>query len=245
MKKNIALVTGANRGIGKKISKELINAGIYVIGTSTTPQGVDKIKKTFKNHGIGILINFLKIIETKKKIQQLIKKFKIIDIFVHNAGIIQDSILLKMNDSCWNNVININLSAIFHVTKIILSPMIKQRYGRIIVLSSISGYTGQIGQTNYAASKSGLIGFSKSLALEVASKGITVNMISPGYIYTDMTKKILSLKKEEILKKIPVGRFGNTQDIAYVVSFLSSKKSSYITGQNIHVNGGMYVDFNM
>ncbi|VFP77804.1 3-oxoacyl-ACP reductase FabG [Buchnera aphidicola] len=245
MKKNIALVTGANKGIGKKISTELISKGIYVIGTSTTLQGVDKIKKTFKGHGIGVLINFLKIIETKKKIQKLIKKFKIIDIFVHNAGVIQDSILLKMHDSYWNNVININLSAIFHITKIILLPMIRQRYGRIIVLSSISGYTGQIGQTNYAASKSGLVGFSKSLALEVASKGITVNVISPGYIYTDMTKKILSLKKEEILKKIPVGRFGNTQDVAYVVSFLSSKKSSYITGQNIHVNGGMYVDFNV
>uniref|UniRef100_A0A451DFE6 3-oxoacyl-[acyl-carrier-protein] reductase FabG n=1 Tax=Buchnera aphidicola (Cinara pseudotsugae) TaxID=2518978 RepID=A0A451DFE6_9GAMM len=245
MKKNIALVTGANRGIGKKILTELINTGIYVIGTSTTLQGVDKIKKICKDCGVGILINFLKITETKKKIQQLIKKFKIIDIFVHNAGIIQDSILLKMHDSYWNNVININLSAIFHVTKIILSPMIKQRFGRIIVLGSISGDTGQIGQTNYAASKSGLIGFSKSLALEVASKGITVNVISPGYIYTDMTKKILSLKKKEILKKIPVGRFGNTQDIAYVVSFLSSKKSSYITGQNIHVNGGMYVNCNI
>lgn len=243
MKKKIALVTGANKGIGKKISTELINSGIYVIGTSTTVQGIRKIKKTFKKNGVGILINFLKIIEAKKKIQQLIKKFKIIDIFVHNAGIIQDSILLKMHDSCWNNVIDVNLSAIFHATKIILPPMVKQRYGRIIVLSSVSSYIGQIGQTNYAASKSGLIGFSKSLALEVASKGITVNTVSPGYICTDMTKKILSSKKEEILKKIPVGRFGKTQDVAYVVSFLSSKKSSYITGQNIHVNGGMFIDF--
>ncbi|VFP83712.1 3-oxoacyl-ACP reductase FabG [Buchnera aphidicola] len=242
MKKKIALVTGANKGIGKKISIELANSKIYVIGTATTEIGVNIIKKTLQNKGIGILIDFTKIYITKKIIKKLIKKYKNIDIFVHNAGIINDNLLITMPDIKWNNVIDVNLSSIFHITKIIIPTMIKKKYGRIIVISSVIGCTGQKGQTNYAASKSGLIGFSKSLALEVASLGITVNLVSPGYIITDMTKKILSSKKKEIIKKIPMKRYGTPQDIAYVVSFLSSEKSSYITGQNIHVNGGMYVD---
>ncbi|VFP79233.1 3-oxoacyl-ACP reductase FabG [Buchnera aphidicola] len=242
MKKKIALVTGANKGIGKKISTELISLNIFVIGTSTTKKGVEIIKKNLQNNGTGILINFLKISTIKIKIKKLINKFKKIDIFIHNSGIINDKLLITMKNSEWNNVININLSSIFYITKIILIPMIKQKYGRIIIISSLVSHTGQIGQTNYAASKAGLIGFSKSLALEVASKGVTVNLVSPGYIITDMTKKILSFNKKKILKKIPMGVFGKTKDIAYVVSFLSSEKSSYITGQNIHVNGGMYVD---
>ncbi|VFP81136.1 3-oxoacyl-[acyl-carrier-protein] reductase FabG [Buchnera aphidicola (Cinara kochiana kochiana)] len=242
MKKKIALVTGANKGIGKKISLELANLGIYVIGTATTEIGINKIKKILKNKGIGILINFIDIPATKKKIKKLISKYKIIDIFVHNAGIINDNLLITMPDIKWNTVIDINLSTIFHITKIIIPPMMKQKYGRIIVISSVIACIGQKGQTNYAASKSGLIGFSKSLALEVASQGITVNLVSPGYIITDMTKKILSLQKNKIIKKIPMKRCGTPQDIAYVVSFLSSERSSYITGQNIHVNGGMYID---
>ncbi|ABJ90686.1 3-oxoacyl-ACP reductase FabG [Buchnera aphidicola] len=244
MKKKIALITGASGGIGKSISKELIRKGIYVIGTTTTRNGLKKLNKTFKKKGTGVIINFLKISIIKKKIKKIIKKFHTIDIFIHNAGIINDSLLITMKDTEWNNVININLSTIFYITKILLPNMIKNRYGRIIIISSIIGSLGQSGQTNYAASKSGLIGFSKSLAIEVASKGITVNVVSPGYIMTNMTKKFLLANKKNILKKIPVGFLGRTKDIAYVVSFLSSKKSSYITGQNIHVNGGMYIDLN-
>ncbi|VFP78212.1 3-oxoacyl-[acyl-carrier-protein] reductase FabG [Buchnera aphidicola (Cinara cuneomaculata)] len=242
MKKKIALVTGANKGIGKKISIELMNSGIYVIGTATTEVGINNIKKKLKNQGTSILINFIDISITKKTIKKLINKYKTIDIFVHNAGIINDNLLITMPDIKWNHVIDVNLSSIFYITKIIIPAMIKQKYGRIIVISSIISCIGQKGQTNYAASKSGLIGFSKSLALEVASRGITVNLVSPGYILTDMTRKILSSKKKEILNKIPMERFGTPQDVANVVSFLSSKQSSYITGQNIHVNGGMYVD---
>ncbi|VFP88401.1 3-oxoacyl-[acyl-carrier-protein] reductase FabG [Buchnera aphidicola (Cinara piceae)] len=242
MKKKIALITGASRGIGEKISIELANLNIFVIGTSTTKKGVEQIKKNLQKNGTGILINLLKITTIKKKIKKLINQFKKIDIFIHNSGIIHDKLLITMKDSEWNDVININLSSIFYITKIILIPMIKKKYGRIVIISSIISHMGQTGQTNYAASKSGLIGFSKSLALEVASKGITVNLVSPGYIITDMTKKILSLNKKKILKKIPMGYFGKTKDIAHVVSFLSSEKSSYITGQNIHINGGMYID---
>ncbi|WP_075433899.1 3-oxoacyl-ACP reductase FabG [Buchnera aphidicola] len=240
MKKKIALITGANRGIGKKIATDLINLGIYVIGTTTTKKGLVKIKKRFQSNGTGVLINFIHNSTIKKKIKSIINKFKVIDIIVHNAGVIYDNLLVTMKDEEWTNVIDINLSAIFYITKIILPPMIKQRYGRIIVISSLSGKIGQKGQTNYSASKSGLIGFAKSLALEVASKGITVNIVSPGYIITNMTKNILSSRKKEILKKIPVGRFGKTKDVSHLVSFLSSEKSSYITGQNIHINGGIY-----
>lgn len=240
MNKMIALVTGANGGIGKKISIELINSGIYVIGITKTEKGKKKIKKTFKKNGTGVIINLLHKSLIKKKIKKIINKYKTIDIFIHNAGIINDKLLVTMKDSDWNNVININLSSIFYITKMLLPRMIHKKYGRIIVVSSVVSKIGQEGQTNYAASKSGLIGFSKSLALEVASKGITVNVVSPGYIITKMTKKILSVHKKKILKKIPVGYLGKPQDIAHLVSFLSSKKSSYITGQNIHVNGGIY-----
>ncbi|VAX76597.1 3-oxoacyl-ACP reductase FabG [Buchnera aphidicola] len=243
--KKIALVTGSSKGIGKNISTELIKSGRYVIGTTTTKKGKKEIQKNFKKNGTGIILDLKNIIDTKNKIKETINKFKIIDIFVYNAGIIYDNLLITMKESEWNNVININLSSIFYITKIIIPYMIKKRYGRIIIIGSLSGNLGQKGQTNYSASKAGLIGFSKSLALEVATKGITVNIVSPGYIKTNMTKNFLSRHKKEILKKIPMGYIGKPKDIAHIVSFLSSKKSSYITGQNIHVNGGAYINFDI
>ncbi|AEH39811.1 3-oxoacyl-[acyl-carrier protein] reductase [Buchnera aphidicola (Cinara tujafilina)] len=241
-KNNIALVTGASRGIGKNIALALIKLGIYVIGTAKTKDGTNKINKMFdEKKGIGIKIDFLNIKKYKEKIKKIIAKIGIIDILIHNAGIIHDNLLIKMNIKEWNDVINVNLSSIFYLSKIIVPNMLKKKFGRIIIINSVTGYLGQIGQTNYAASKSGLIGFMRSLALEIASRNITVNLIAPGYIITDMTKKILLSKKRKIMKRIPTKNFGTPSDITHAVLFLISIKSSYITGQTIHVNGGMYM----
>lgn len=240
-KNKIALVTGASRGIGKNIALKLIKLGIYVIGTAKTNKGIQTIKKMFNRQGRGIQVNFLNYKNSQTTIQSIIKEIGTIDILIHNSGIIHDNLLMNMTIKEWNNVITVNLCSIFSLSKIILPYMLKKKFGRIIIINSLIGYIGQIGQTNYAASKSGLVGFMKSLALEVASRNITVNLIAPGYILTDMTKKILCSKKKEIIQKIPTKKFGKPADITHVVRFLLSKKSSYITGQTIHVNGGIYM----
>lgn len=240
-KNKIALITGASRGIGRNIALELIKLGIYVIGTAKTRNGVTKIKENLKNKGTGIQVDFLDIINANKNIKKIIKKIGLIDILIHNAGIIYDNFLLKMNYKEWDDVININLRSAYYISKIILPYMLKKRYGRIIMIGSITGYIGNAGQINYSTSKLGLTGFMRSLALEVASRNITVNLISPGYIKTDMTKKILLSKKNKILKKIPLKKFGKPSDISYGVVFLISEKASYITGQTIHINGGLYM----
>lgn len=239
-KKRYALITGASRGIGKKIATELIKLNIYVIGTATTEKGCIKIKKELKNFGTGIIINFLNIKKTIITLKKIIQKYIKIDILIHNSGIIKDNLLIKMNDLEWNQVIQINLSSIYYLSKFIVPKMISQKNGRIIIINSIIGETGQKGQTNYATSKSGLSGFVKSLALEIASRNITVNSISPGYIKTQMTKKIFKNPNKHI-SNIPVKRIGTPWDIAYTVLFLISPHASYITGQNIHVNGGLYM----
>lgn len=240
-KNKIALVTGASRGIGKDIALKLINLGIYVIGTAKTRAGTKKIKKMLNKKGVGIQADFLDIKNIKKNIKESIKKIGKVDILIHNAGIVHDNLFIKMKAIEWHNVMNVNLYSMFYLCKIILPYMLREKFGRIIIINSIIGYIGQIGQTNYAASKSGLKGFMKSLALEVATRNITVNSIAPGYILTDMTKKFLSSEKEKILQKIPTKKFGIPEDITRAVLFLISLKSSYITGQTIHINGGMYM----
>lgn len=238
-KKKIALVTGSSRGIGKCIAQTLSNSNIFVIGTSTNTKGVKKINKFLYKNGTGVKLNFLKIKDLKNTLKEILKKFPIIDIIIHNAGIIKDSLLINMKEKDWNSVISVNLSSIFYISKIIIPGMIKKKTGRIILIGSLNGHIGSIGQTNYSASKSGLIGFARSLSLEVAFYKITVNIISPGYIDTDMIKKIA--KKSKKIKKIPLGYLGKTQDISKLILFLISNESSYITGQVIHVNGGMYM----
>lgn len=238
--KKIALITGANRGIGKNILTTLIKKNIYVIGTSKTSIGVKNIKNLVKNNGTGILINFLKKKKYEDNFKKILKKFKKIDILIHNSGVTHDNLLINMTEKEWKNVIKINLSSCFYLTKIFLPNMIKKKWGRIIFISSVNAYQGQIGQTNYSASKSGVIGFLKSLALEVASFGITVNSIAPGYIKTDMTKKFFK-NLPKYINKIPLKNFGKTTDISNVILFLISKKTSYITGQTIHVNGGLFM----
>ncbi|QCI16021.1 3-oxoacyl-[acyl-carrier-protein] reductase [Buchnera aphidicola] len=239
--KKTALITGANRGIGKAIAKKLIRKGIRVIGTSTTQEGVNVINNYLKENGFGIVLNLSNIDSIAEKIHEIYKKKYSIDILINNAGIKEDNLLINMKDKEWNNVITVNLSAIFYLTKSIIRSMIKKRQGRIITIGSVIAHIGNNGQANYSCSKSGLIGFHKSLALEVASKGITVNIVSPGLIKTDFTKTLNSKQYLKYLSKIPMKRLGCPEEVADAVAFLVSEKSSYITGHTLHINGGMYM----
>lgn len=238
--KKIALITGANTGIGKGISKYFIKKNIFVIGTSTSDIGVKKIKKNLKNNGYGIKLNLLDYKSINKIIEKIYTKFGTIDILVNNAAIKNDNLLIYMTEKEWNDVINVNLTSLFYICKNIVKFMIKKKSGRIINVSSVVADIGNIGQTNYSVSKNGLISFSKSLSLEVARFGITVNTVSPGFINTGMTKNLNLLQKKNFLSTIPMKRFGTVEEISSVIFFLSSSQSSYITGQTIYVNGGIY-----
>ncbi|QJC35984.1 SDR family oxidoreductase [Enterobacteriaceae endosymbiont of Donacia cincticornis] len=243
LKNKIALITGANKGIGHSIANTLAMYGAYVIGTSTTTTGVKKINNYLGKNGTGL------VLDLKNKspyiisnlIRYIIKKFKSIDILINNAGILSDTLVIKMKDYQWDDVLQINLTSVFRISKEVIYYMIKKSFGRIITIGSIIGTIGNIGQANYAASKSGIIGFSRSLAKEVAFKNITVNVISPGYIKTDMTLNLTKKDYANIIEKIPSKRFGDPQEIADAVIFLVSEKSSYITGEVLNINGGLYM----
>lgn len=242
MNKKIVLITGASRGIGKFISTNLKLKNYFVIGTSTSLSGVKFINENlFKNKifGKGILLNFENNLNIKDILEKNFIKFGYPSILINNVGINIDNVFIKMKKSEWEKVINVNLISLFEITKICLIQMLKNKWGRIINISSVLALTGNFGQTNYTASKSGILGFSKSLALEVASRGITVNCISPGFIDTDMTDNLPEKVKSDILNKIPVKRFGKPSDVSNVVNFLISDVSDYITGENINVNGGL------
>ncbi|CEN32181.1 3-oxoacyl-[acyl-carrier-protein] reductase FabG [Candidatus Westeberhardia cardiocondylae] len=242
-KNKIVLVTGARKGIGYAITKIFLIKGAIVIGTSTDILRVEKINNYIKKYGKGKgmkldISNVDSIDNFFKKIQ---RNFGKVDILINNAGILCDNLLINMKEKEWQSVINVNLTSIFRISKRVIRYMIKQCYGRIITIGSVIGSIGNIGQTNYSAAKAGLIGFSKSLAKEVAHKGITVNVIAPGFIITNMTKSLSNKQRAKILSKIPIKRFGNIKDIANIVAFFASEKASYITGETIHVNGGMYM----
>lgn len=240
--KRIALVTGASRGIGKAIALALARQGCEVIGTATTEKGAESITQYFSENslnGVGKLLN----VNDNNQIINLVDTIKlnhgIIEILVNNAAIARDNLMMRMKDDEWNDVINTNLNAVYYMIKACLCDMIKNRWGRIVNISSIVGMTGNAGQANYVASKAGLIGLTKSLALETATRGITVNAIAPGYIETDMTLHLPDEWKAEIIKKIPMNRSGQPEDVANLATFLASDQAAYITGQTIHVNGGM------
>lgn len=239
--KKTALVTGASKGIGKAIAMKLSAQGIRVIGTSTTQKGVQIINRYLKKNGFGLVLNLQDTNSISNKIQKIYTYERSIDILINNAGVKLDKLLVHMNHKEWEDVIRINLTSIFYTSKAVIRSMIKKKEGRIITISSIIGYTGNRGQINYSASKSGLIGFHKSLALEVASKGITVNMIAPGLIQTGFIKDLNIFQYKKYLSQIPMKRLGKAEEIADAVIFLSSKKASYITGQTLHINGGMYM----
>jgi len=239
----IVLVTGATRGIGKATALTLGSAGATVIGTATSESGADNISKLFaenKISGKGMKLDVTDNEQVSNLVKNIGEDFGPVDVLVNNAGITRDNILLRMKEDEWEDIINTNLSSIYKMSKSVLRGMIKKRSGRIISITSVVGAMGNAGQSNYAAAKAGMIGFTKSLAREVGLRGITVNAIAPGFIETDMTDSLPDDQKEALASQIPMGRLGTADEIAQVVLFLSSDGSSYITGQTLHVNGGMY-----
>lgn len=237
-----ALVTGATRGIGRAIALTLGQAGAYVIGTATTEAGAEKIRIAMHDAGIegeAVVLNVTEADQIDALMLSLEAQNKMPAILVNNAGITADNLLLRMEDDEWYRVIETNLNAVYRLTKACLKPMFRARWGRIIQISSVVGVSGNSGQVNYAAAKAGLIGFSKSLAQEMGSRGITVNVVAPGFIDTDMTERLPDMVKTELLKRIPLKQLGQAQDIADAVLYLAS--AGYVTGHTLHVNGGMYM----
>ncbi|MFL2559596.1 MAG: 3-oxoacyl-[acyl-carrier-protein] reductase, partial [Gammaproteobacteria bacterium] len=240
----IALITGANRGIGFEILKSFINDGYTVIGTSRSQGGVDIINKSIndsKAKGFGLIFD----VKNKDQIKEINKKIKEeygnVSVLVNNAGITKDNLLIRMSEEEWNEVIETNLTSIFRITKEFIKDMMKDRYGRVINIGSVVGLSGNAGQTNYSSTKAAILGFTKSLAKEVASRNITVNSISPGFIATDMTSELKEEQKDTLIKSIPLSRMGLPAELANVVKFIASDEASYITGENINVNGGLYM----
>ena len=232
------LITGASRGIGRDIALNSKEKGYKVLGTSTTNEGVSSLKEN-GIHGLQLNLNDKKSVESFNYL--LTQEHPDIAVLVNNAGITRDNIVLRMSEEEWMDVLNVNLNGAFKVTKTVLKFMLKKRWGRILNITSTSASTGNRGQANYAAAKAGIEAFSKSLAKEVGSRGITVNAIAPGYIQTDMTEVISENVKEEILSQIPLSRFGKPEEISQLVDFLISDEASYITGQTIHINGGLFM----
>ena len=242
LKNKISLVTGASRGIGAAIAIELAKCGASVIGTATSEKGAEIIKKSFeinkvKGQAMVLDVNSNASIETL--MNKINEEFGTVDILINNAGITRDTLLMRMKEEDWDAVISTNLKSVYKLSQAVLRGMMKNRSGRIINISSVVGHMGNAWQTNYAAAKAGINGFTKSLAQEVGSRGITVNAIAPGFIDTDMTTALDDTQRESLLKHIPLAKLGQPQDIAQAVCFLASDAANYITGETIHVNGGM------
>ena len=237
----IALVTGASRGIGRAIAEKLVACGATVIGTATTEKGAEAISQYLDKNGKGLALNVTDEASIESVISTVKAEFGDIDILVNNAGITRDNLLMRMKEDEWQDILDTNLTSVFRLSKALMRTMMKKRYGRIITIGSVVGTMGNAGQANYAAAKAGLIGFSKSLAREVASRGITVNVVAPGFIETDMTAALTDEQKALTLTQVPVGRLGQPTEIANAVAFLASDEASYITGETLHVNGGMYM----
>jgi 3-oxoacyl-[acyl-carrier protein] reductase len=241
---DLALVTGASRGIGRAIALALGGAGATVVGTATTEQGAQQLGADFSAAGIkgrGLVWNAAEPDSTAALIAAMEASEGLPTILVNNAGVARDALILRMKSEDWEQTLQINLSAVFRLSKACLRRMLKQRHGRIINIGSVVGSTGNAGQVHYAAAKAGLVGFSKALAKEVATRNITVNTVAPGFIETDMTRALPAAQREAYLAQIPVGRFGLAEEVANAVLFLASREAGYITGQTLHVNGGMYM----
>ncbi|MDO4627180.1 MAG: 3-oxoacyl-ACP reductase FabG [Pasteurellaceae bacterium] len=241
MQHKIALVTGATRGIGRAIAEELAAKGAFVIGTATSEKGADTISAYLGEKGKGFVLNVADENSIENVLREIKAQFGDIDILVNNAGITRDNLLMRMKDEEWFDILQTNLTSVYRLSKAMLRTMMKKRFGRIITIGSVVGSMGNPGQANYCAAKAGLIGFSKGLAKEVASRGITVNVVAPGFIATDMTEVLTEEQKSGILSNVPAGRLGEPTDIAKAVAFLASDDASYITGTTLHVNGGLYM----
>ncbi|MBO6556033.1 MAG: 3-oxoacyl-ACP reductase FabG [Pseudomonadales bacterium] len=241
METKIAIVTGASRGIGKAIARALADAGFTVIGTATSEAGADQISSDLGDRGKGFVLNISDAQSVEDFFGVIKEAYDAPLILVNNAGITKDNIALRMKDDEWQDVIETNLTGLFRVTKPCLRGMTKARWGRIINLTSVVGAMGNAGQSNYAAAKAGIVGYSKSMAAELGSRGITVNCIAPGLIGTDMTDELTEDQRAAMLARIPMGRLGEVSEIADLVVFLAGESAGYITGETIHVNGGMYM----
>ncbi|MCL1143021.1 3-oxoacyl-ACP reductase FabG [Shewanella gaetbuli] len=237
----VALVTGASRGIGRAIAETLVKAGAVVIGTATSEKGAAAIQEYLGDKGYGLVLNVTDSESVANLYSQIKEKAGDVDILVNNAGITRDNLMMRMKDDEWQDIIDTNLTSLFKLSKPVMRSMMKKRHGRIISIGSVVGTMGNAGQVNYSAAKAGLIGFTKSLAREVASRQITVNAISPGFIQTDMTDELTPEQQQAIMSQVPMERLGQAQEIANAVLFLASDSAAYITGETLHVNGGMYM----
>ena len=235
-----ALVTGASRGIGKSIAGRLADDGFFVVGTSTTDSGVENIEGWLGDRGIGLMMRVEDSALVEASVQRIFERCGDVSVLINNAGITRDSLLVRMKDDEWDDVIETNLAGTFRLCKSVLRSMIKARWGRIVNVGSVVGRMGNPGQTNYAASKAGIEGFTRALAQEVGSRGITVNCVAPGFIDTDMTAALGDAQVDNLTATIPLGRIGSPRDVASAVSFLVSEDAGYITGETLHVNGGLY-----
>ncbi|NTV93869.1 MAG: 3-oxoacyl-ACP reductase FabG [Thiobacillus sp.] len=245
MEGKIALVTGASRGIGQAILHELARRGAYAIGTATSESGAAAIGAALAEAGLkgeGRMLNVNDAASCDALVDGIVKAHGKLDVLVNNAGITRDTLLMRMKDEDWEAVIQTNLTSVFRLAKAAIKPMMKARSGRIVSIASVVGAMGNPGQTNYAAAKAGMMGFTKSLAKEVGSRGITVNCVAPGFIDTDMTRALPDAQRQALMQHIPLGRLGSVEDIAQAVAFLASDGAGYITGTTMHVNGGMYMD---
>ena len=241
MTKQIALVTGASRGIGRAIAEKLTEDGFFVIGTATSDTGAESISNYLRENGKGLKLD----VSNAESIAEIIKvvndDYGTPTVLVNNAGITRDNLLMRMKDDEWDDIINTNLTSVFRMSKAVLRGMMKVKSGRIINISSVVGFTGNAGQANYAAAKAGMIGFAKSMAKEVGSRNITINTVAPGFIDTDMTRELNNDIKNALLGSIPLNRLGEAEEIAHAVAFLASAGAGYITGETLHVNGGMFM----
>jgi 3-oxoacyl-[acyl-carrier protein] reductase len=245
MNGKIALVTGASRGIGHAIALELGARGARVAGTATTVEGAAALQEAFKVagiDGIGVQLDVSDSAGMESALAAVQAQLGDVSILVNNAGITRDNLLLRMKDDEWDQIMATNLRSVFVLSKLVLRPMMKARWGRIVNVTSVVGHLGNAGQANYAAAKAGVAGFAKSLAREVGSRNITVNCVAPGFIDTDMTRGLADAQRDALLGQVPLGRFGNAREVAHAVGFLASEGASYITGSTIHVNGGMLME---
>jgi 3-oxoacyl-[acyl-carrier protein] reductase len=243
-KGQVAIVTGGGRGIGRAIAEGLAQRGCHIVVADINPDEAREVAAVLASPGVkamGITLDVSNSEEVKKVFENIRKEFNRIDILVNNAGITKDSLLLRMKEEDWDSVMDINLKSVFLCSKEAIKDMSQQRYGRIVNISSVAAFMGNPGQANYGASKAGIVGLTKTLAKEYASRGITANAVAPGFIQTAMTDVLPEKMKEEVKKQVPLGRFGTVKDVAGAVIFLASPDSGYITGQVIHVNGGMYM----
>lgn len=239
----IVLVTGASRGIGQAIALTLGHAGATVIGTATSDKGAEAISNTFKENGIagqGLTLNVTNNDQIAEVMSTIVENHGSVDILVNNAGITRDNLLMRMKEDEWDDIMSTNLSSVYKMSKAVLRGMMKKKAGRIISIASVVGAMGNAGQTNYAAAKAGIMGFTKSLAREVGTRGITVNAVAPGFIQTDMTDALPEEQKASLASQIPLGRLGTPDEVAQTVLFLAGEGGAYITAQTLHVNGGMY-----